>query len=1410
MQIIGPSAQFGMCRILLIFVAFLGVFGGSASAQVQQFTPETFSQVAIDEAQPGTQFVFAQGRYQGPIIFDGGLYDVIGNGNVTIVGTEAYPAIAALNAAVVQMRGISIEGLSDEQPALLVGDSSFTHSDGSLRAAKGDGIAVFSGVLQLVNSTVQIGGGGTAIIGSTGSVLAITESQISSDGSALFVSGADALEIRGSAFVGAVSAQVSAVKDTTEITASSFMSSSDETALKLLRNGGTKISNAVIRGDSKALEIDLAAGHSLDIEASQLIGTSIATGPENADASAPANLTISDSIISNTLGKEQVDPTLILARNLAANLQSNLLRADADAALVYSDGASVEIEGSVIETGEKPIQLVPSSNETVSSLSVERSLFTFDPQQKASEKFDTWSISAHHLFGSSLEGELTRAKRDNAAEDYASLKAISQAAWQAAAEQLENAGTLSVVARDIANQTRAAGFSAYNEDDSVFVFIEDPGIAEILLPAGTYTVESLSDEDPQSAQIDIKDGELRTVGFDLNDTVFMRFTAGQRDEKSELITVEIPVQLIPAAERGSKFASLFYALDPSLRQPRPDAKPEFITAAVQSARSYLDNLTPKTNSAASDQRKHSFQFQLARAILVHHGSAEDAGRVSLLNRYTIDIIAAQNAALSLAHLDARTTGLQTGQLLQSVLSDSTQLSEAEFSARVSLLQDLGSFDLDETTQARLLKSAVPQSDKSFTTLIPLHSLRKSTSPSIGKSAADAVIALSDFHSDESDRRLELMHSAAVLIANGSRNDLTRAFGDSPLFYYTAIAPLLPLVKNFEDVVALSYTLEDSTGLILARGVFRHFSPANRQLRLEQLDNAISKQLTRRLREENITSINRRLTIQAEPQMVRAQLGSEKVEKFAAEMAHGRRGLSVSTGVAFPGFAAGDFNKARRDYAANLLKNGPVERSDYVYLNALDYLSSAELETFLKDIDLSAWPDPELIRLALLTTVSRFEPDDLRAGVYHRHVFARESEVRVPFVMMDKPQEEGAFGGAMHGILMLEPKLSDGVLAVTARLEFSNFYAPKCGLGTHIETDGCKRSFWRTHPYAAPNADKLIENFEIQRNNTWLPTNRFAANRETTFDIDHPDSPDFDGLSARISLRYGETRHKVIIPLWKNETATVLRQKNRLVADANRAIDAAPSQPMPYIALAGVHVKFDQPYEALSSYLDASARAPDPIDVLLDGADTLFGAGFKTEASALLNRGLDTQPNQPDLLFTAGSLAFIEQNYRESLRLFERLANVTPGDASVISRQAEAAFFTGAFGYSATLFGLLPQESLSASSTLLALLANRAESEQSLSESPSDGDDVAFLQNLTELINARTNQTAISEGLVQLATAPVEGLLPNHCDALAFGAWWLRFGKDVSNFERYRSAAQESCESDQSMGWHLSEFSWQDQ
>ncbi len=450
-----------------------------------------------------------------------------------------------------------------------------------------------------------------------------------------------------------------------------------------------------------------------------------------------------------------------------------------------------------------------------------------------------------------------------------------------------------------------------------------------------------------------------------------------------------------------------------------------------------------------------------------------------------------------------------------------------------------------------------------------------------------------------------------------------------------------------------------------------------------------------------------------------------------------------------------------------------------------YLPFAQADALIGRADLSAWPDPALIRAALPLVGHAFRDPALSWSI----PVGRKAGpgFTIPFIIGD-PQSAASegYGGASSGVLRIMPARIGRLLRFDIRLDYKNFYPDRCAFGI------CNQfGEYRFHRFVTANAARIVEDLRLIRLNApdrprSLPATRREFDDFTRFELRLEEGTDgadagLGGLALAFTLRFGAVSVPVVRPLWNTEFAADQRRASGLRRRAKALIAEEASDPGALADLARELAAAGQSAEAASAFAAWGARTGDAVEGALLAAETLLAAGAPGEAVGGLRAALEGSPGQGDLQFALGVALGEAEDHAGAARAFEALLEANPADAEARSLAAFNMFHAGELGAALDLLAPVPLAERAPRERLLGMIIGRLRGAQQAR--PED-----FIADLLTVAAMRGAGAVPSPEALSKALDGARGeeAIPAQCDIAAWGGQWLA----SASGERERARAED--------------------
>ncbi len=1383
--------------VRFLFLVFLGAFFSLTGPAVGQerVTPETATSEFMDTAPDGAVFILAPGTYSEPFFVEGKRIELRGEEGATLLAQGESLAIAVLEGAELTLSGVTIEGNVDGYPMVMVVGSSLYMRDVHVSHPDGDVLFATQGASLNIDDSHLESETGAALIVTAGSSAEVAGSTvISASGPAIIADGAGqvslaAMRVQGEPALDASGVAVLGIEQST-------LHGTGPRAPAIIVNDTDQgvLLGSTVTGGMVALRAKLSENQLFTVENTLL--ASGADGAADADGAIGAEFRVTNSILlaNNPGGDRPFYGFLSEGAEFIPVFDRSAILAPGGYGGVAQDGAGLSFGKGAILGDLAPLLMLEGSDDL--TLIEDTSLLPPMP------------IEGNIALDQVTQGRLLAPEAEARAELDGLIAALSQATSGPVAEPVDlveavqtldavaglldngsaEPATLEVLGRDLSGKLHAVPFSYFAEElipsNGSPISLLHPGPGQVIIAAsGLERVQDV-----------VLEPGLNRIEVDLGDTLVLDMHQTDDDEPDQMI-----LQLLPQDQRAEKLGLISLT---SVRgfpaRPRYDVIADDVASAVLVARDFLANLKTRSAEAGfaegSDQEqafKRSARF--AQQILALYGTAEDAPLLATADLAGDSAIGPMGRYAQTAMLEARLGTLATGVLADQLRSGS----EVERIEAAAVLYSNG-LDIGVPVAAQVFAEFAARSGqadpqvqdgqaKALDIAGSFLEMMDVADPSFMAAAQSLLMRAQGLPIGELQYG-EMGIPLAYILAHGTQDQIAKALDGQGTVLWSDVGIFVPILTDLTSILRAARKGYVRWPMEIALALLRHVPDAERRALVEDIDNtvwagAVAQQGGGEL------NFNQSLAAQGSFVSFKLRTAAERVSDEAAGIQAGARGYSYN-GSPTPPMA----QPWRVDEALSGLSR--ANDDGMFYVRTLDYLPVDQLRGLLDGADLSAWPDPDLTRLALLTlSRSHGTKDDEQSGLVTPFP---DDRLRLPFLLKDDPAgEEGVYSGAMNGILNMTPRLTDDVLTLDVFLESASHYLERCGLAAHIETGGCGLEHWRNHAYVDRNAERLVGDMALVRLGPGGITDRVP------FDVDilrnsqrrtaRLPGRDLAGWALSVQLNYGpKTQTHWVVPLWNTFFAASERERNAILDAARAAIAASPNDASLVLALADRQAELGQLQDAAATLASYGAKIGDPIDGVLRGAEVYLNAKQPKAAYDLIDAAIDPANPNLDLLFAATVTALDARSYFDAYE--KALAMNLPGDAEVLALQGKAALLAGDFFAAVDALSAIPQDQRDAELRVLYQLALQLNS--------GTGDGAQFVADIFSLAANRGDGPGLAGIWETQLLSPVEGEVPAQCDAAAYAGMWLRTTEHADASESYIEAARGLCPSDGSMADHI--------
>ena len=1372
------------------------MIGAPLSASPLWVSPEDDLAARLAEFPDDVAVALAPGTYRGPIFLEGRRLLLSAPEGATIEGDSNGPTLW-ISGGSVAIEGLTITGGGPGQPALGIEEAEVSLD--RVRLDNPEGMALYArGARLRVDGSSMSGGGQAGVFISRSIETAIAGSRIEAPaGIAVAVQSTPRFSASDSDISGGEGLMLAGV-ERAEVARSAIRASAGS-ALPLGEIGELDIEQSALISEGAVISTDFAdAEVRLELVESLVAGR--APGLLGIAASPRADVTIAQSVVLSLAPADApLDYlTLFQGQDFVPLIEDTAILGPARSALVLDSGAGIIAKRSVLAGSEKALE--NTGEDTPAGALGETLLSPGAPLPAWLEPM--------------LDGPTRRLSAAGAGADAPALLAAELAAAlapeqaplpadEAVALALAFLADLDELRAERLAATATLGELRVEYTDAAGIIREAPGLRMIALGGGDED-EPLVSESPTLAAIAPGEYLLAVPALGLSQPV--RINAGPQrlllDAPDALVlTMRLgaeeeaggnPELILPLVPREARARALAALEMPRARYlggaPRADAPAPQVARALPLARDWLarvykDEILPPEDIDA--RYRFDLTTDLAMMLLAFYGDpVADAAILSGFDIYPDWQTERLEKRLQLtALLEARAGRLRVGVLAR-------RLERPSASDRLVPAILLHRNGIGQGRQALLADLALPLREDGA----------RPAEPGEGYSpyeAAQALMALFDVAGPaQVPQALAVLEAAgagaslpdgaagaalALVAAHGAPEDLARALALRGPFTMDDMRYLLRLAADptpLFDLFAEEAPISALYSFLRTGALYRDLPRGEREARIDAMINAI---YSAGVREEYLRtgySPIGRTSWDLESEVILAgEAVREQVATFAYSDDKNVWGLPPDPIMVQPW---------RESEIAPSLEEG--QRWSRNFVRMLGLLPTARAQAILDEADLSAWPEPELLRAGLALVSRWFVPgsDDYNLP----QVRPADGSFIFPFAIADRRSQEdydnNIVSGAMHGLLFFTPRLLGERLELSVRLEQASYYFERCTLAMAIATGGdCPESFWKNSAFTGANAAAVIANARLIRyraggESVEIPLTRRTEPALSVFTAAiGPD--DLDGLALAFDLTYaGGQRHPVVIPLWPRWLAALERRNDLLRQEIAGALNEAAPDAGALFELAEKARAAGLVVEEARLRAAAGAAAGDPVEGYLSGGERLLQARASEEALALLAEGLAQMPDQGDLMFALGVVAESAGRFEQAARAFGRLAELFPADREAATRAGIAALLSGQRARAGELLAGLDVSAPGPETRLLAALATGRR------------DMGAYRDDLAELAGLRARAAsppdpAQIEGLLSPGAAP-----PEDCLLAAYAGAWQAGAGEGMEVAAYLDATRRLC------------------
>ncbi len=1152
-------------------------------------------------------------------------------------------------------------------------------------------------------------------------------------------------EIRDSRLHGGVALQAVSVGGGLTV-ANSLLEGLGESGLAMALEGvsAMKLADSLLLAPDSALTGSIGDGQAWQIEGSLLASRGGGAVGVNGTLGAELRFEVSAAI---ALGEnEEGFAFLSQGAGFAPLIGDSLLLARGGNALVVQNGAGALVERSLLGGSAGPLWMADHEPEITF---ITESLLVPDVQDDAqlrtlmdiaSRQLSSADPALMQRVAQNILFYLADALEETPEDPEAELEALEATfidIGELRAELAAMAGSLAearIRVTDLVGQTDTGLPFMLRSLDGEEIFFSDESATIFALPPGEYIASS-----PGTAarRVTLAAGE-NLIELEAPDALLVTLRADMfKDEQPR----QILLPLRPLSERAAALATL---LPPwvfaGAAAPRADAPPEAVAEALRRARDYLGAyraagyLLPEDEA---ERKRTKFTVALARWLLMLYG---DAARDAPLLAAVEGFEPATNYYARLvqtALLEARAGMLERGVLAAELArpTPDERLIPALLLHRYgvdagtqALLRDLNG--LDTWRSARALQGLLDVSDPRLAVaarrILPAAKLEES----LPFGAAGAALAW--------------------LLTNSQPQELSTLAPDLPALSEWDLRYLAPLIADMNPLLELLGAAArdpfEPPRLLIARRGLRE-APGELGATLNAVaDIAPPKQI----HEASSPYAN----------TAKILLGDFLPSGTAAGLLIGGRADETYYTRSEPGdLPRHAFRPDLRGEVAALIASDPDKA-----LPIIGYLPFAEAAELVSGLDLSVFPDPELIRAGLPLVSRAFDDDSLSRRLPVGQ--PADGSFTIPFTLAD-PVAEGKFGvnGATSGVLLVQPQRTGSRLRFDIRLNYRNVYVDRCALVFCAENEE-----YRFFPYVTPDAGRLIADLRLLRplaggGYETIPAKRTPGAGFTRFTAMLEPEETADRLLIAFTVQYGALRLPAVKPLWSTQFARLERQTAPLRAEARDLRNDPDATPADLADAAARLTEAGLAGEAATLWQAWGQRNGQRAEGTLRAADVLFAARAPELAAGVLREGLVEAPANGDLLYALGLALEAAEDHPGAQAAFEELFATNPNDTEALALAARNALFAGDAARARDLYAALPDAAQGPRQRALAALAARATGDETPDKS-------AFIADLAALAAQRPGVAAPSAQALHAALDPSADTPPSHCDLAAFGGRWL--------------------------------------